>query len=204
MRASHSHCGGQLALPKLSIILPECKFCHRFACRDPSGLHTADLQSQDVTLPFTSLGKFSLATFEDECVISMSNWNVTEYYNIVQIRCIFLVDLPLSRCYYKVFIALTTKSGSCCKPAPWRLIPTHLKWVSSVVVTHEQQQSCVISMDNIVIFLVPEFRLLNSVFRYINIDVILRGIRSLQILLISFQVLHGQYLFTCGETNSVA
>ncbi|KFP39480.1 Coiled-coil domain-containing protein 158, partial [Chlamydotis macqueenii] len=36
------------------------KFCHHFACRDPPRLLTADLPSQDVTLPFTSLGGESI------------------------------------------------------------------------------------------------------------------------------------------------
>lgn len=34
-------------------------------------------------------------------------------------------------------------------------------------------------------------------------DVLLRGIRSLQIPLISFQVLGGQYLLKCGDVNLV-
>ncbi|KFO03785.1 Coiled-coil domain-containing protein 158, partial [Balearica regulorum gibbericeps] len=45
---------------QLLVKTSECKFCHCFACRDPSGLHTADLQSQDLTLPFTSLGSTSI------------------------------------------------------------------------------------------------------------------------------------------------
>lgn len=128
-RASHSHCGGSLALPELGIILPECKLCHCFACRDPSCLRTADTQSQDVTLPFASPGKFSLAT-----VMNVPCWcgtgilqNVTK--NTAQIQGPIprsFIQIPFHSCYYNISIALNAKSVSCWKPAPWRLIPAHL------------------------------------------------------------------------------
>lgn len=58
-------------------------------------------------------------------------------------------------------------------------------------------------MDNIVRLLVLEFRLLSSVISYLNMDVFLRGIGSLQTPLISVQVLGGQYLLKCGDMNLV-
>lgn len=58
-------------------------------------------------------------------------------------------------------------------------------------------------MDNIVRLLVLVFGLLSSVISYLNMDVVLRGIGSLQIPLISFQILGGQYLVKCGDINLV-
>lgn len=58
--------------------------------------------------------------------------------------------------------------------------------------------TCVISMNSIVTFLEPNFRLLSSLFGY-ECDFE----KNQQMLLVSFQVLDGQYLLNCGDMNFV-
>ncbi|KFQ89710.1 Coiled-coil domain-containing protein 158, partial [Phoenicopterus ruber ruber] len=62
------------------LVRTKCKFCHHFACRDPSCLHTADLQSQDVTLPFTSLGGTSIFSAAPRCTSSPKKVSQGERY----------------------------------------------------------------------------------------------------------------------------